>query len=104
MGKEKSALQEEIRRMRNQKRENLARLHSLTLEADKLNSDEQRSKEKTPEDDSDEADFAALSAELEAAKEKDAFLRKSFEETATVLSRDQNDIRHMLDDLSKLAK
>ena len=102
--KEKTALQEDIRRMRNQKKENLARLHSLTLEADKLNSDEKRSKEKTPEDDSDEADFAALSAELEAAKEKDAFLRKSFEETATVLSRDQNDIRHMLDDLTNLAK
>ena len=102
--KEKTALQEDIRRMRNQKKENLARLHSLTLEADKLNSDEKRSKEKTPEDDSDEADFAALSAELEAAKEKDAFLRKSFEETATVLSRDQNDIRHMLDDLTNLSK
>ena len=102
--KEKSVLQEDIRRMRNQKKENLARLHSLTLEADKLNSDEKRSKEKTPEDESDEADLAALSAELEAAKEKDAFLRKSFEETATVLSRDQNDIRHILDDLTNLAK
>ena len=39
--KEKNVLQEDIRRMRNQKEENLARLHSLTLEADKLNSDEQ---------------------------------------------------------------
>ena len=38
--KEKTALQEDIRRMRNQKKENLALLHSLTLEADKLNSDE----------------------------------------------------------------
>ena len=43
-------------------------------------------------------------AELEAAKEKDAFLRKSFEETDTVLSRDRNDIRHMLDDLTNLVK
>ena len=102
--KEKSILQEDIRRTRNQKKDNLARLHSLTLEADKLNSDEKGSIEKNPEDESDEADFAALSAELEAAKEKYAFFRKSFEEMATVLSRDQNNIRHMLEDLTNLAK
>ena len=69
-----------------------------------MNSDEKGSIEKNPEDESDEADFAAPSAELEAAKEKYAFFRKSFEEMATVLSRDQNNIRHMLEDLTNLAK
>ena len=102
--KEKSALQEDIRKMRNKKKELLARLHSLNLEADKLNSDEEGNKETPSEEDSEQADFAALLAELEAAQEKDAFLRKSFEETATVLLRDQNDIRHILEDLTKWIK
>ena len=84
----KSALQEDIRKMRIQKKESLARLHSLNLEADKLNSDESRNKEMTSEEDSNKAELAALLAEVEAAKEKEAFLRKSIEETATVLSRD----------------
>jgi len=99
--KEKSALKEDIRRMRIQKKESLARLHSLNLEADKMNSDEKRNKEKTLEEESKKADIAALWAETEAAKEKETFLRKSIEETATVLSRDQNDIKHILDDLTE---
>jgi len=102
--KEKSALKEDIRRMRIQKKESLARLHSLNLEADKMNSDEKRNKEKTLEEDSKKADIAALLAETEAAKEKETFLRKSIEETATVLSRDQNDIKHILDDLTEWRK
>ena len=102
--KEKSALKEDIRRMRIQKKESLARLHSLNLEADKMNSDEKRNKEKTLEEDSKTADLAALLAETEAAKEKETFLRKSIEETATVLSRDQNDIKHILDDLTEWHK
>ena len=100
----KSALQEDIRKMRIQKKESLARLHSLNLEADKLNSDESRNKEMTSEEDSNKAELAALLAEVEAAKEKEAFLRKSIEETATVLSRDQNDIKHILDDLKNWRK
>ena len=100
----KSALQEDIRKMRIQKKQSLARLHSLNLEADKLNSDESRNKEMTSEEDSNKAELAALLAEVEAAKEKEAFLRKSIEETATVLSRDQNDIKHILDDLKNWRK
>lgn len=99
--REKSALQDDIRKMRTKKKELLARLHSLNLEADKLNSDEKGNKERPLEEDSEQADFAALLAELEAAQERDASLRKSFEETATVLLRDQNDIRHILEDLTK---
>ena len=102
--KEKSALQEEIRKMRIQKKESLARLHSLNLEADKLNSDENRNKDMTSEEDSKKTDLVALLAEVEAAKEKEVFLRKSIEETATVLSRDQNDIKHILDDLKNWRK
>jgi len=102
--KEKRALKEDIRRMRIQKKESLARLHSLNLEADKMNSDEKRNKEKTLEEDSKKADLAALLAETEAAKEKDTFFRKSIEETATVLSRDQNDIIHILEDLTAWRK
>ena len=102
--REKCALQEDIRKMRSKKKELQARLHSLTLEADKLNSDEKGKKERPLEEDSEQADFAALLAELEAAQEQDASLRKSFEETATVLLRDQNDIRHILEDLKKWIK
>ena len=102
--KEKSYLQEDIRKMRNQKKDFLAKLHSLTLEAERLNLDEKRNKEGSLEEHSEETHFADLSAKLNDAKEKDALLRTSFEETATVLSRDQNDIKHILDELAKSNK
>ena len=101
--KEKSALQEDLRGMRIKKNHLLAELQSLTLEAGKLCSDEVDEKS-SEQDDPEEAEFAALAAKLEAAQEKDLVLSKDFEETATVLLRDQNDIRHNLDDLADITK
>ena len=101
--KEKSALQEDLRGMRIKKNHLLAELQSLTLEAGKLCSDEVDEKS-SEQDDPEEAEFAALAARLEAAQEKDLILRKDFEETATVLLKDQNDIRHILDDLADITK
>ena len=101
--KEKSALQEDIRGMKIKKKDFLAELQSLTLEADKLCSDKVDEKS-SEQDETGEAEFAALAARLEAAQEKDLILTKAFEETATVLLRDQNDIKHILDDLKNWRK
>ena len=101
--KEKSALQEDIRGMKIKKKDFLAELQSLTLEADKLCSDKVDEKS-SEQDETEEAEFAALATRLEAAQEKDLILTKAFEETVTVLLRDQNDIKHILDDLADITK
>ena len=101
--KEKSALQEDLRGMRIKKNHLLVELQSLTLEAGKLCSDEVDEKS-SEQDDPEEVEFAALAVRLEAAQEKDLILSKDFEETATVLLRDQNDIKHILHDLADITR